>query len=466
MNERLDALDTSFLELEDASDGAHMHIGAVMIFGVSPEGRPPLGDLRAELDRRIQFLPVYRCRLSSPHAGRLRRPKWERDPSFDIAEHVRRAALPEPGGDAELTAWCADYWSTRLDRSRPLWDAVLLEGLADGRWALATKTHHALIDGVGAVDVTQLLLDPSRARSRRRAAAPPQTPAPDGEGPALPERFADLVSGGTELLSHPARMLAEARAAASLVVREELLAAPRTSLNIPIGAHRRYALVRTRLSDAKAVKRALGGTVNDVVLAAATGGLRDLLLARGEEPPAHGLRAMVPVNARTKADRLEAGNKVSSLFVHLPVVEPDPLRRYRILSGETRELKHSDQARGGADLVALSGLVPPALHALLAGSALGARLFNLTITNVPGPQRSLYAFGSRMEEVLPLVPLAANHAIGIAVVSYAGRMFFGLSGDERSVPDLAVLRRGIEHSLAELRALGREATRPASVAAR
>jgi diacylglycerol O-acyltransferase len=174
---------------------------------------------------------------------------------------------------------------------------------------------------------------------------------------------------------------------------------------------------------------------------------------------------MVPVNIRTEADRLRTGNKVSSLFVHLPVCEPDPLRRYRLVAGEARDLKADSQARGGADLLALSGLAPPILHALLAGPAFGTRLFNLTITNVPGPQRPLYAFGARLEEVLPLVPLAEGHAVGIAVVSYAGRVFFGLSGDERAAPDLNMLRDGIEQSLAELRALARRSTRPAGVTA-
>ncbi len=465
MNARLDALDTSFLELEDASEGAHMHIGAAMIFEATPGGPPTVADLRSELATRIALLPHYRCRLSGPHPGWLQRPKWEPDPCFEIAEHVRRAALPRPGGQAELKAWCADYWSIRLDRSRPLWEAVLVEGLVDGRWALVTKTHHALIDGVGAVDVTQLLLDPSRARSRRHGTAPaPASPA-DDEADGLADRLAGVIGAGAQLLTHPARMLVETRAALGVALREELAPAPHTSLNVPISGRRRYDLVRARLSDIRAVKRAIGGTVNDVVLAAAAGGLRELLTERGDELPSRGLRAMVPVNVRTEENHFKTGNKVSSLFVHLPVSEPDALRRYHMISGETRELKDSDQARGGADLLAISAIIPPALHAVVAASTLGTRLFNLTITNVPGPRRSLYAFGARMEEVLPLVPLAADHAVGLAVVSYAGKVFFGLNADERAMPDLEMLRGGIERSLAELRALAREATRHAGTAA-
>jgi len=464
MSERLGTLDASFLELEDANDAAHMHIGAVMVFEALPQGPPALDELRSELARRIEWLPHYRSRVSAAHTGMLRRPTWEPDPDFEIDQHVRRAAVPAPGGEAELMAWCGDYWSTRLDRARPLWETVLLEGLEGGRWALATKTHHALIDGVGSVDVTQLLLDSSRARSRGRTPVAPARSA-DAQERGFAGRLGDAVRGGSKLISHPGRLLNEAKAAVELVLRDELVAAPHTSLNVPIGAHRRYAAARALLSELKAVKNTLGGTVNDVVLAAATGGLRRLLIDRGEEPPDHGLRAMVPVNIRSEADRLRTGNKVSSLFVHLPVCEPDPLRRYELVAGDARELKAGAQARGGADLVALSGLAPPILHALFAAPAFGTRLFNLTITNVPGPRRPLYAFGARMEEVLPLVPLAAGHAVGIAVVSYAGWVFFGLSGDERAAPDLIVLRDGIAQSLAELRSLARRSNRATGAAA-
>jgi diacylglycerol O-acyltransferase len=465
MSERLGTLDASFLELEDADDSAHMHIGAVMVFEALQQGPPPLDELRFELGRRIEVLPHYRSRLSQAHTGVLRRPVWERDPDFAIDQHVRRAALPAPGREDELMAWCGDYWSARLDRARPLWEVVLLEGLEGGRWALATKTHHALIDGVGSVDVTQLLLDSSRARSRRHTPVA-RTSRVGPQEAGLADRLGDAVRGGTKLISHPARLLSEVTSAAELLLRDELVSAPHTSLMVPIGPHRRYAVVRARLSELKAVKNALGGTVNDAILAAATGGIRRLLQERNEELPERGLRAMVPVNIRTEADRLHTGNKVSSLFVHLPVYEPYPLRRYQLLAGEARDLKAGGQARGGAELVALSGLAPPILHALLARPAVGTRLFNLTITNVPGPRRPLYAFGARMEEVLPLVPLAACHAVGIAVVSYTGHVFFGLGADERAVPDLHVLRDGIEQSLAELRALARRPTRPAGAAAR
>jgi diacylglycerol O-acyltransferase / wax synthase len=460
MSQRLSSLDTAFLELEDAQDAAHMHIGAVLVFERVAGGPPSLAGLRDEIARRLPALPRYRSRLSAGRVGPLRRPSWEPDPAFSIARHVRRAALPAPGGESELTEWCGEYWSIRLDRSHPLWEVVLLEGLEDGRWALATKTHHALADGVASVGATQLLLDTSRAGTRGRAPLP--VPDGNGRGPALPELFGDAVRSGTGLIAHPRRVLSEARAAAELMVREELAPAPASSLNVPIGSDRRYALARARLSDLKAIKNALGGTVNDAVLAAVAGGLRRLLDERGEEPPERGLRAMVPVNLRTKRDGAGLGNRVSSLFVHLPVCEPDPVRRYLVTAGETAELKAGGEARTGAELVALAGLAPPLLHSVLARSTTGSRLFNLTVTNVPGPRRSLYAFGARMEEILPLVPLAADHALGVAVVSYRGHVFFGLSGDAQATPDLDVLRAGIEASIGELRSAARLAREPVS----
>ena len=464
MSQQLSSLDATFLELEDADEAAHMHIGAVMIFEAPRDGIPSLARLRTEIALRLELLPRYRSKLTGPHVGPLRRPGWEPDPAFAIEEHVRRAALPSPGGEQELMDWCAEFWSARLDRSRPLWETVLVEGLEGGRWALATKTHHALVDGVGAADAGQLLLDVSRAGSRRRTAGQPVA-SHDAERDGIAEHLGDLVRGGVRLVSHPARLLSEVRTAAELVLREELVPAPRSSLNAPIGPHRRYAVARARLKDLKAIKNELGGTVNDVVLTVAAGGLRHLLAERGDELPEQGLRAMVPVDLRGADDRAQPGNRVSSLFVHLPVCEPDPVRRYLVTAGETAELKSGAMARNGAELIALSSLAPPLLHSVLARSTVGARLFNLTITNVPGPTRPLYAFGARLEEVLPLVPLAADHAVGIAVVSYDGKVFFGLSGDSRALPDLDVLRAGIEESIAELRGLARRVGRGSRVAA-
>lgn len=461
MTDSLTALDATFLELEEADESAHMHLGAVMTFAPDPRRRvPSLEGVRTMLAERLGALPRYTQKLSEPHTGGMHWPAWEPDPHFDIAAHLHEAALPPPGGEAELLRWAADYWSTRLDRRRPLWDAVLVKGLEGGRWALVTKTHHALVDGIGSIDVGHVMLD-STPRPRRRGGEP--HPAPDVEQAAhsgllrfIPEAMVKGVRTGFDAALHPGKIkeaLQRSAAVVDLIVRDELIAAPRTSLNVPIGTRRRCEVVRADLADLKTVKNELGGTVNDVVLAIATGGLRRMLLERGEEPPGRGLRAMVPVNVRTAADQLELGNKITSLFVHLPVAEPDPLRRYRLATADAESLKSGTQAIGGSTLVDLASLAPPALHSFVARSLFASRLFNVTITNVPGPQQPLYAFGARLEEVYPLVPLAAEHAVGIAVVSYAGRVFVGLHGDERAAADLEVLRDGIAESLAELLAL-------------
>jgi len=452
--DRLTPLDATFLELEEADDAAHMHIGTLMVFEAHRGTPPKLGRLQRHLESRLAALPDYSRRLSQPHTGGLQWPAWVDDPAFRIEDHVKQAELPAPGGETELLAWAGEYWSERLDRHRPLWDACLVTGLVGGRWAIATKTHHALVDGVGAVDAAHLLLD--TARRPRRGALPAALEAPGEDAPGGPvARLAAGVRGGLYVARHPGRLrdaLLQSKAMTEVLVRDEILPAPGCSLNVPIGTHRRVRAVRADLAQVKAIKRELGGTVNDVILAAVAGGLRTLLLERNDPLPSAGLRAMVPVNLRTTAQR-GPGNRVSSLFVHLPVAEPDAGRRYLLTVAEAEELKRSGQAGGGAGLLALGGLAPPVLHSVFARSAFATRLFNLTVTNVPGPQLPLYAFGARMEEVVPLVPLAAHHAVGVAVVSYDGKVFFGLNGDERAMPDLDTLARGIETALEELRAL-------------
>ena len=351
MSQQLSSLDVTFLELEDGDRSAHMHIGGILVFdGPAPE----LEELRSHLEERLQGLPRYRQRLSRRTAGGLRRPEWKDDPDFDIDVHVTRAALPAPGGEEELLDWAGDFYSHRLDRSRPLWRSVLLEGLEDGRWALATKTHHCLVDGVGARDTATVMLDTSPSPPPWRTPEPPPAPAHG----ALHE----LAS----LVTLPARVgLDGARGLLELGLREELAAAPHTSLNVPLGEHRRLAVAHVELARVKVVREALGGTVNDVVLALVTAGLRRLLLARDEIPPAAGLRAMVPVNLRPPDGGAELGNQVSSLFVDLPVDEPDPDERFRRVRAEAGRRKAGHQAAGGHALIELGALAPPVLHSLV-----------------------------------------------------------------------------------------------------
>jgi diacylglycerol O-acyltransferase / wax synthase len=457
---RLTALDTTFLELEDADRSAHMHIGGLLVFDGPPPG---LEAVRAQLLERLEGLPRYRQRLSARSAGGLRRPVWRDDPDFDVATHVTSAALPKPGGEAELLEWAGDFYSHRLDRARPLWRTVVLEGLADGRWALATKTHHCLVDGVGATDAATIMLDATRSPGPWQAPSQPPEPTEHSalyDLTALPGRAA---RSGLDLAAHPARaaaLLDGARGLVELALRDELAGAPQTSLNVPLGEHRRLAVGHVELARVKAIGRALGGTVNDVVLALVTAGLRRLLLERGEEPPA-GVRAMVPVSLRTNSDAASLGNRVSSLFVTLPVDEPDPGERYRLVLEEAERRKSGRQAVGSRTLLDLSALAPPALHAALARPVLATRLFNLTVTNVPGPPQPLYGLGHRLRTIIPLVPLAAGHAVGVAIVSYAGDVCLCVNADRDVVRDAAEMIAGVEAELEALEALAAHPAAPA-----
>ncbi len=430
-----------------------MHIGWAMVFDALPQGgAPSLEDLRSQTAERLELLPRFRLRLSSPRVGSFSLPTWEPDPDFDIATHMRHATLPAPGEEAELLEWLGDFYSHRLDRAHPLWETTLLDGLADGRWALATKVHHCLVDGIGGVSVAAVLLDtePNPAPGSWGLAAP----AGDEEADrGTPSRLFGALSSGVDAALHPrklASVLSRSRALAEMVIREELIGAAHTSLDLPIGGTRRLAAVDVPLEYLKQVKRELGGTVNDVVLAATAGGLRDLFEHRGEGSSVDSVRAMVPVNLRQAGEALELGNRVSSLFVELPVAEPDPLLRYRKTVAAAKELKSGGQATGAETLIEVAGAAPPLIHSVVARLAFTPRLFNITITNVPGPPTTLYALGAPMRRVVPLVPIFTGHAVGVAAVSYDGELTFGLNGDRGTVPDLDVLRDGIEESLAEL----------------
>jgi diacylglycerol O-acyltransferase / wax synthase len=472
MGEQLSMLDTMFLELEQFDESAHMHIGAALIFDPLPAGgTPEIAELREHMRARVGILPRFTEQLSAPHAGPLTWLTWEPAPALDLEAHVHHATLPAPGGEAELHEWLGDFWSHRLDRRRPLWEMTLLDGLEGGRWALASKTHHCLVDGVGSVDIGHLLLDTF-------SDAPPLPPQPlsahdepDGDhgngrfwlSPGLVLRGARAGLGAA---LHPRESVDRVRAATELIVREELIAAPRSSLNVPMSGTRHFATVRLELADIKAVKTRLGGTVNDVVLALSAGGLRHLLLSRGDPLAGGHLRAQVPVNIRTEDREHALGNELTSLFVELPVAEADPIARYRQVLERAEELKAGSQRTGGKTIVDLADMGPPLAGALLARSMFGGtRMFNLTITNVPGPQQRLYAFGAPLVEVLPLVPLFAGHTIGIAAVSYAGQMVFGLNADRVAAPDVGVLAEGIKRSLVELRPQPRHPRRRPTVRA-
>jgi len=472
MSEHLTALDATFLELEQADESAHMHIGTIMVFDPRPDGgSPSREELCQHLVSRLAQLPRYKQRLSQPHTGGLSWPEWEDDPAFDIHRHVARAALPAPGGDKELQEWASGFYSVRLDRHRPLWEMALVEGLANGRWALAAKTHHSMVDGVGSIDIGHLLLDvtpdaPPAAPSSPSAASAPSAGHP-GSLASLAHAWAGLLPVDTILhaaqmgahgVLHPREALRSAQSALALIVNEEVRGAPHTSLNGPIGTRRRFDVVRVPLADLKEIKNSLGGTINDVVLTVTASGLRALLQSRGEALPSGGLRAMVPMNVRVASEHLALGNRISSLFVELPVAEADPVRRYHETVARSESLKsNGGQAAGSTAVIELAGLAPPVIHATIAQALYATRLFNVTITNVPGPQQTLYAFGAPLREIHPLVPLAAGHAVGVGAASYDGNVFFGVVGDRDTVPDLDVLVGAVGASIQELLSAARAA---------
>ena len=333
-------------------------------------------------------------RLSEERVHGLQRPAWVVDPAFDLRAHVRRAALPAPGGDAEVDDWLGDFWSHRLDRSRPLWEMTLVDGLQDGRWMLATKTHHAMVDGVGSVDIGHILLDAEPHPAPREAREDAGSDGAEDRRSRLPGWLPSALSAAHDVLDatvgtalHPRRLLKAGQATAAMgevLWKDEVLGARPSTMNVPIGSTRRFVSVPFELSEVKQVKQGLGGTVNDVVLATCAGALRTLLEHRGEQLD-RPLRAMVPVNLRGE-DHESLGNKVSSLFVELPIGESDRRRRYEATRAAAGELKSGSAALGASTLISVSGVLPPVVHGSIAEMLYSTRLCNLTITNVPGPQ--------------------------------------------------------------------------------
>ncbi|MGO9490534.1 MAG: wax ester/triacylglycerol synthase family O-acyltransferase [Solirubrobacteraceae bacterium] len=458
-NERLTALDATFLELEEADEGATMHIGGLMLFDPLPAGGiPTLEALTSTIAGRLAQLPRYSQRLSSTRAKGLSWPCWCPDERFDVRNHIRHESLPVPGDEQELCDWAGEFFSHRLDRTRPLWEMVLLEGLAEGRWAVASKTHHAMVDGVGSVGIVQLLFD---GDPNGLAEPEPVLDGPDAPWEAAPPSEPGLVSDAVDAVGrvagstlhaalHPREAIVRSRALLEVLVSSEISGSPHTTLNVPIGATRRYGVVQAKLSDLKAAGHVLGGSVNDMLLAACTAGVRELMLSRGERPPEAGVRAMVPMNIRRAGERLAMGNRVSSLFVDLPVATGDTAERFDVVTGRTARLKSSRAGLGAETMLDVAGQAPPVLHSLIARSLYATRLFNITITNVPGPRVPLYSMGAPLSKVYPMVPLAAEHAVGIAIFSYMDEVAIGITADRDSCPDLDVMLEAIHAELTGL----------------
>lgn len=463
MSDRLSPLDASFLYIEEST--TPMHLGGVAIFQ-PPESGLSYQRLTQLVRQRIGLVPRHRQKIRRVPGG-LAKPVWVDDPGFDLSYHVRRSALPKPGTDQQLGELVGRLMSRRLDPNRPRWEVYLVEGLSDGRIAIITKTHQALLDGAGALDLTQVILDASR--ESREWPADSWRPRPEPNAFELVvDAVSDLVRRPSELADTAKVALLDARATLGKVAGAAggLFAAARTAarpapdnpLNAEIGEHRRFGMAVTDLDDYKRIRKAHGGTVNDVVLTTLAGALRAWLLTRGE--PVTGktvVRAMVPVSVRGAAggdeyESGEAGQKVSSYLVDLPVGEPNPVMRLHQVSYAMRAHQEAGQSVGADALIRLSNFAPPTLHALGAktASGLSRRLFNLVVTNVPGPQFPLYAAGAQMLEVFPVVPLARGQAVAIGVTSYDGGVYYGLNADRDAMPDVRVLATLIEESLVEL----------------
>ncbi|HYI18703.1 MAG TPA: wax ester/triacylglycerol synthase family O-acyltransferase [Solirubrobacteraceae bacterium] len=451
--DRLTGLDASFLHFEEG--GAHMHVGSVLLF----EGdAPPYEEFVAQLERRLALVPRYRQKLAYPPLVQSR-PVWVDDPHFNAGYHVRHTALPAPAGEEELRRLAGRVFAQRLDRAKPLWELWLVDRVGDGRFALIAKTHHCLVDGISGVDITTVLFD---LEPEPPAQQPPEPwvprPVPSSAtllADALGERAVtplELARAAAGALTRPDRALrAGATAAVGLaaITRAGVDGAPRSPLNGRIGPHRRFAWVDAELASLKAVKNALGGTVNDVVLAAVAGALRTYHLAHAW-PTTEGLRAMVPVSVRADAERGALGNKVSTIYAPLPIDLDDPIARFRAVHEAMRGLKESGQAVGAEMLTQLADFAPPTILAQAARLQAVQRFFNLTVTNVPGPQFPLYLLGRRLCRVYPQVPLAENCALGVAIMSYDGQIDFGLIADYDTIPDLDAIAAALAQELGEL----------------
>jgi diacylglycerol O-acyltransferase / wax synthase len=457
VSDRLSALDASFLHLEDSS--SHMHVASVMLFEGSP---PPYDELLQAIDRRLALVPRYRQRLAFVPLGQGR-PMWVDDPHLNLRYHVRNTALPSPGSEEQLKDLAGRVFAQQLDRDKPLWELWLAEGLEGDRFALLAKTHHALVDGISGMDIVSVLFDTS-----------PEPAAPTDPGDrwlprplpsraqllaeALVERAtipAEVTRSVRAVLRGPRRVLEGARDAAigvGAMAWAGLNPAPSTPYNEPIGPHRRFTWVRANLGDLKAIKNELGGTVNDVVLATVAGALGAHLRHRGRQTDGLELKAMVPVSVRSDVERGALGNRVAAMMAPLPVWCQDPVARLDIVRQELRGLKSGGQAVGAQVLSELTAFAPPTIMDQAARLSARQRLFNLVVTNVPGPQFPLYLLGRRMLETFPMVPLAKNQALGVALLSYDGSINFGLVGDYDRLWDLDDLARDVRESLEELAA--------------
>jgi WS/DGAT/MGAT family acyltransferase len=433
----------------------HVHVGATIVI----DGEPPdFAEFLAHVETRLGLVPRFRQRVTEVPLG-LSNPVWSDDRDFDLEWHVRHLALPRPGNMAQLRELVGRVMSEPLDFTRPLWQLYLIEGLEGGRHAAISKTHHALVDGVSAVDVGTLMLDPNPEGTEMEIPAE----RVDADEPS-PEML--LVRGARDRIRRPLKVARKAALGAVTMPREtagrvirtaegftSLAAggpsAERMSINVDIGRDRRVGFAATTLDEIKAARGDTGATVNDVILSVATGALRTFLERRGDEVPGE-LVALVPMSIRRPEEEHDLGNRIATLLVPLPLSERDPRRRLETVHETTTRLKRSEQARAASLVIEATGWAPPTINRVLSAAMTKPLTWNLVISNVPGPQMPFYLLGGRMREVYPFVPLSPQgHALSIGVVSYDGGVFFGLAGDREAVPDIDQLATAIEAAIEE-----------------
>ena len=475
--DRLEPLDALFVEAEDEDENTSMAIASIAVLeGPAPSQK----EIRELVQSRLPLVPRYRQKLRTV-PFRLGRPVWVDDPDFNLSHHIQRTVLPEPGGDQQLAALMARVMSQRLDRDHPLWEYWVVDGLPRDRWALISKVHHSMVDGIGGAELYYLLTEALPPESAQPADSGDSAESGDEEAvktpsavsliaqaavdmALLPVRQACLVSGA---VADPGSTIRQAAAVTRAVGRlsPSLWPAAPSSLSGDIGKERRYAWAQASLDDIKAIKREFGGTVNDVVLAAISSGFRALLLQRGEPLEPHEVPSLVPVSVRAQGDDGGFGNQVSATVADLPVHIADPVERLGAVRTELDSLKASNEAIIGQALAALGRYSPYMLSSWLVRKAfsLSQREIVTVTTNVPGPREPLYWMGRRLEDIIPYVPIASTVRTGISIFSYDGKVTFGITADYDANPDLEVLARGIEHGVSELlRAAKRHAVPAAS----
>ncbi|MDX6671040.1 MAG: diacylglycerol O-acyltransferase / wax synthase [Solirubrobacteraceae bacterium] len=453
--DRLTATDASFLANE--GHASHMHVGAITTF----EGPPPsYQDFLDQIRSRLHLVPRYRQKLFTPPLE-TGRPMWADDPSFNLVYHVRHTALPEPGDEHQLLLLAARVFSQRLDRSKPLWETWFVEGLEGNRFALISKTHHALIDGIAGVDLATVLFDLSPVPPEVPTDGEEWTPTPEpGAADLVAAGVRALVGSGTEIAARAVsaatrpettlRRVREAVEGVGEILWAGLNPAPETPLNVEIGPHRRLAVVRNDLEDYKTIKDALGGTVNDVVLTVVAGALRRWLHSRGVRTEGMELRGLVPVSIRGEDERGQLGNRIAAMRGPLPVYIADPVARLRFVKQAMDGLKESKQALGAEVIAGVNNFAPPTILAQASRINFSTRLFNLIVTNVPGPQFPLYVLGRELQDLFPIAFLPEQHALAIAIMSYNGKLNFGLLADFDALPDLDVIVAGLDEARDEL----------------